>query len=156
MPTIRKYWDLEEFEKKINEYFIKCDEAVRDIYDKKGNYVKTIYKPYTVTGLCVHLEICRKTLSEMEKEAKYSNTIKRAKTNIEAWQVEHSMNRDIDNTTTIFSLKNNFGWKDKQEIQSTNTNANIDIDLSKLTDEQKKKIMGCNSYDEMLKVVRGE
>ena len=48
----------------------------------------------------------------------------------------------------------NWNVSNKQEIQSTNTN--LDIDLNLLTDEQKKKIMGCNSYDEMLKVVRGE
>jgi DNA-binding XRE family transcriptional regulator len=141
VPRLRKYWDLEEFENKIDEYFINCDKAVRDIYDKKGSYVKTIYKPYTVTGLCVHLDICRQTLSEMEKEDKYSDTIKRAKVKIEAWQVEHSMNRDIDNTTTIFSLKNNFGWKDKQEIESINKNENINVDLNHMSDEELKEIV---------------
>ena len=49
----KKYTEVEIMQQKINEYFKKCD---------KDN------EPYTVTGLCLALDICRDTLLEYSKD----------------------------------------------------------------------------------------
>lgn len=101
--------------KKINEYFKWCDGQKEVIVTDKGT--KVIYKPYTVSGLCLYLDICRDTLCEYEKLEKFSDTIKKAKNRIENWIEEHSLNGDLNPTVSIFNLKNNFGWKDKQQVE---------------------------------------
>lgn len=41
----------------------------------------------------------------------------------------------------IFILKNKFGYRDKIETENVNTNTNMQIDVSKLTDEQLNDIL---------------
>lgn len=112
-----KYKTEREINKKINEYFAKCD-----LTDE----------PYTITGLCIALNITRETLNEYSKNKKFSDTIKKAKLKVENYLEKHLI---TDNSTTgiIFNLKNNFGWKDKQE--------KINVDAS---------------YEEYLKRVEGD
>ena len=81
-------------------------------------------KPYTVTGLAIFLDVDRKTITNYESHEEYFPTIKRAKTRIENWLEEHALMGDANTTMTIFNLKNNFDWKDKQEIESNNKNDN--------------------------------
>lgn len=109
-----KYKNNSTLSKKIDEYFKWCDEKKQIIIAEKVN--KVIYKPYTVSGLCLYLGICRDTLCEYEKNPKFSDTVRRAKNRIENWIEEHSLNGDLNPTISIFNLKNNFGWRDKQEI----------------------------------------
>ena len=87
-------------QQKIDKYFNECD--------KKN-------EPYTVTGLCLALDICRDTLSEYVKDKKFSDTIKKAKLKVENYLEKHLIT-DSSTTGIIFNLKNNFGWKDKQEL----------------------------------------
>lgn len=96
-----KYKTKEEIQEKIDKYFMDCD--------RKN-------EPYTVTGLCLALDICRDTLSEYMKKDEFSDTIKKAKLKVENYLEKRLIN---DNSTTgiIFNLKNNFGWKDKQEVE---------------------------------------
>lgn len=111
-----KYTAKEELAKKINEYFEWCDSQKKIITTEKGG-VSIIYKPYTITGLCVYLGITRETLCQYEKKPEFSDTIKNAKLKIENWVEEKSLTGDLNPTVSIFNLKNNFGWKDKQEIE---------------------------------------
>lgn len=115
---------VDELKNKINEYFEKCD---------KDN------RPYTITGLALALDIDRDTLLNYEKKEEYFGTIKRAKQKVEE-QLEISL---YGNSVTgiIFNLKNNFGWKDKQEIES-NINANINNPYKELSTEDLKKLAG--------------
>ncbi len=130
----KKYSEKEDFQNKVNAYFEWCDSQKQAIPSEKG--IKIIYKPYTVSGLCLYLDITRETLCQYEKDEIFSDTIKRAKGRIENWIEEHAMTRDIDNTSAIFNLKNNFGWRDKQEIESYNKNENLNIEM---TDEEREK-----------------
>ena len=56
-------------------------------------------------------------MSEEERK-EYSNTIKKAKRRIQA-EYEELLYQKGSNTGAIFTLKNNYDWKDKQEIVST-------------------------------------
>lgn len=122
----KKYSELELFQKKTDEYFKMCDEKE---------------KPYTITGLCLYLDICRDTLIEYEKREEFIDTIKRAKNKVENYVEENSLLGKLNPTVSIFNLKNNFGWKDKQEIE-TNQNIKVDNPYKNLTEEELKKLAG--------------
>lgn len=111
------YEDVEQMEKDIEKYFKECD--------KKD-------KPYTVSGLAYALDMDRRSLLNYSKDEKFFPTIKRAKQKIEQ-QLEEKGLMGISNATfTIFNLKNNFDWVDKQEQEITSNNRyNIINDLPK-------------------------
>ena len=113
----KAYTKVKTMQQKIDEYFNECDKNK---------------EPYTITGLCIALDICRDTLSEYMKNDEFSDTIKKAKLKVENYLEKHLIT-DSSTTGIIFNLKNNFGWKDKQE--------NINVDTS---------------YEEYLKRVEGD
>lgn len=47
----------------------------------------------------------------------------------------------LNATFTIFDMKNNHGWVDKQEIDQTSRNINLDKDISDLSDDELQKIL---------------
>ena len=94
----RAYTEVEIMQRKIDKYFKECEEKCQ---------------PYTVTGLCIALDICRDTLSEYMKNEEFSDTIKKAKLKVENYLERHLIT-DSSTTGIIFNLKNNFGWSDKQ------------------------------------------
>lgn len=118
----KKYTEVEIMQQKINKYFEECD---------KDN------EPYTVTGLCLALNICRDTLAEYAKKEEFSDTIKKAKLKVENYLERHLI---TDNSTTgiIFNLKNNFGWTDKQQLEHSGNINNPFEGLS--TDELRQLI----------------
>ena len=99
----RKYKNAEEMQVVIDNYFDMCDNCRR---------------PYTISGLARHLGITRKTLLEYQKKygGEYGEIIEEAKTRIEEF-VEACLFKNGIATGTIFNLKNNFGWNDKQEVE---------------------------------------
>lgn len=97
----KKYERVEDMEEAIEKYFAE--------QDKKG-------MPYTVSGLALALDMTRETLLRYEENDIFSDTIKRAKQKIEEY-VETRLFVSGIATGVIFNLKNNFGWKDKQEIE---------------------------------------
>ena len=101
MGRLKKYENVEDMEKDIEKYFAE--------QDKKG-------MPYTVSGLALALGMTRETLLRYEENDIFSDTIKRAKQKIEEY-VETRLFVSGIATGVIFNLKNNFGWKDKQEIE---------------------------------------
>ncbi|MDU7363901.1 terminase small subunit [Clostridium sp.] len=113
-----KFKTPEELSERIEEYFSLCE---------KDKIIPTI------TGLAYTLNTTRKTLLEYENsnensrlkgvedsvKAEYINTIKRAKQRIEM-EYEQALFNKNSVVGAIFTLKNNYGWVDKQEIQQTN------------------------------------
>lgn len=99
----RKYKNAEEMKLVIEEYFDMCNNNRR---------------PYTVAGLARHLGLTRKSLLEYQKKygGEYAVIIEDAKTRIEEF-VEACLFKSGIATGTIFNLKNNFGWSDKQEVE---------------------------------------
>jgi hypothetical protein len=124
----------EAFNKKVAEYFDYCDTKTMMIGDR------VITKPYTISGLALFLDISRETLNNYEAIPDFLDTIKKAKTKIENYVEEMSLNGLLNPTVSIFNLKNNFGWKDKTEVE---TKASVTIsNYKELTTEELKKLAG--------------
>ena len=111
-----KYTNVEDMQKDIDKYFAECDEK---------------QKPYTVSGLAYALGTNRQTLINYEDKSEFIDTIKSAKAKIELFNEEMLYSKDVSTTGVIFNLKNNYGWKDKQEIEAeVNSAVSINIELS--------------------------
>lgn len=112
----KKFKTVEELEQAIEEYFDYCDEN---------------NKPYTISGLAYALDTTRRTLLDYQEQDEYSHTIKKAKAKIERFNEELLFSKDVPTVGVIFNLKNNYDWKDKQEIEAdVNSDVNISIELS--------------------------
>lgn len=121
-----KWGTPEELEQHINSYYQWANENGKRI---------------TVTGLAWWLGCCRQTLLNYEnseenewlnrcsKEDKrrYVASIKQAKRYIEM-NYEESLFNKGEATGAIFTLKNNYNWKDKQEVVTTNSNIEISLE----------------------------
>ncbi|MCR6516312.1 DNA-packaging protein [Clostridium sp. LY3-2] len=121
-----KFKSPEELQEKVDEYF-------KWVEDKK--------KYPTISGLAYYLDTTRKTLLEYENcfendrlssvddntKVKFINTIKRAKARIEM-EYEESLFYKNSSVGAIFTLKNNFGWVDKQEIVQENREISVSLE----------------------------
>lgn len=103
----KKYTEIEKLQMKINAYFDLCD---------------SLEKPYTMSGLALALDMDRKTLFNYSKDEQFFPTIKKAKARVEEQLEENALMGKYNPTFAIFNLKNNFDWKDKQELDTTSTN----------------------------------
>lgn len=123
----KKYTEVEIMQQKINKYFEECN---------KNN------EPYTITGLCIALDITRETLREYLKNEQFSDTIKKAKLKVENYLEKHLI---TDNSTTgiIFNLKNNFGWTDKQQLEHS---GNINNPFEKLSTEELRQLINDDKH----------
>ena len=93
---------------KCEEYFCLCDEKKRF---------------YTVVALALYLGFTgRMALFAMLKRRKYVATIRQMLSKIEAQRSEMLINPDNRNSRgSIFDLQNNFGWRDRQDINVSGT-----------------------------------
>lgn len=110
-----KYNSVEELQVLIDEYFSNCDSTG---------------KPYTITGLALALDMTRQGLINYEEREEFLDTIKKAKLKVEGY-AEEQLYKGGNTAGVIFSLKNNYGWVDKQEIKAdvdTDITLNIDIE----------------------------
>ena len=112
-----KYTEAEEMQKKIDKYFEDC---------KLNN------RPYTITGLGLALDMSRQDLINYSKKEKFFDTIKKAKMRVENYLEERLIN-DSSATGIIFNLKNNYGWKDKQE--NVNVGVSYEDYIKRVEDE---------------------
>lgn len=94
----------------------------------------------TITGLAFFLGTTRKTLLDYEccdssnmlkgfddnVKADYIHIIKNAKVRIEAGYEQLLFDKNTV-VGAIFTLKNNFGWVDKQNIEQTNRTIEVDL-----------------------------
>ena len=129
----------DDIENKVNDYFNYCNENS---------------KPFTMSGLALFLDCSRMTLYQYENELiKFNNiseedkkriidTVKRAKRMVEAYQ-EEQLFLGKSPVGTIFSLKNNFNWKDAQEINN-NTTVSTSNPIQQLSTEEIKQLLSEN------------
>ena len=129
----------DDIEQKVEDYFNYCNEN---------------NKPFTMSGLALFLDCSRMTLYQYENELiKFNNiseedkkriidTVKRAKRMVEAYQ-EEQLFLGKSPVGTIFSLKNNFNWKDAQEINN-NTNISAINPIQQLSTEEIKQLLSEN------------
>ena len=140
-----KYKNCEEIQMKIDDYFKECegkvllDDKKHAVTDKYGNPIIVGAKPPTVTGLALALGFAtRKSLLEYQGKKEFVNTITRAKTRIEQYAEERLFDRD-GAAGAKFSLANNFsGWKEKQEVDVSGTEA-AQEKLSELLEQRRKR-----------------
>jgi hypothetical protein len=117
MPAGRPLtWDdPEAFSEAVEEYF-------------KDN------KTPTWSGLALHLGFSsRDSLNDYKKKDGFSDPIKKALMRIENGYEQRLFSQNV--AGAIFALKN-FGWKDKQEVESKSTIHDERIDESNLTDDE--------------------
>lgn len=104
-----KYKTAEEMQVLIDAYFDECKEESR---------------PLTISGLAYALDMTREGLIHYTAKEQFTDTILRAKKKIEAF-AEESLWTVKNSSGVMFSLKNNYKWKDKHEIEQ-----NITIDTA--------------------------
>lgn len=122
MARPRKYTRVEDMQAAIDKYFLECDMKE---------------EPYTMSGLALALDFdSRRSLLnycdyEDEEEQAFLPTIKRARAKCEANIERGLLSGKYNATGAIFNLKNNYDWKDKQEVTAdVNSSVNINIELS--------------------------
>ena len=110
----RKY-EPEELTQAIIKYF-----EYMDIENKEHKEQGEKQRPFTISGLCNYLDIHMDTWCEYSKKQEYSDSIKKAKKCVEQYIEEGLLNGTLNPIGAIFNLKNNFGWVDKIDINTTN------------------------------------
>ncbi len=115
------YNTAEEMQEKIDAYFLSC---FRPLFDKNGNpvinpltqkFYLEQYKPFTMSGLANALDMSRQSLLNYSKDEDFFDTIERARRKVEVYTEEKLFQKETCNGSK-FSLSNNFGWSEKQEI----------------------------------------
>ena len=104
-----KYKTNQELQDAVDAYFLSIDQY---------NDEHEAHKPYTVAGLALHLDVDTDTVRNYEKRDEFFGTIKKAKQKIEE-QLETKLH-GANVAGIIFNLKNNYGWKDRQDITTDN------------------------------------
>lgn len=121
-----KFTDPDKLDEQIEDYFIWCEKNK---------------KIPTVTGLAVHLDTDRLTLLHYENsldnpsydkldydvKVKLINSIKRAKQRVES-EYEQALFNKNSAVGAIFTLKNNYKWVDKQEIEQSNKTIEVTLE----------------------------
>jgi len=109
-------------QEKVDEYFTYCDNRIVEINvpNKTSGTIEVIGvnkpEPYTWPGLAYHLGFAdRQSLLDYGKREAFSCTVTRAKLKIESQRNLAALEGQQDCKFAQFDLKNNFGWKDKQE-----------------------------------------
>ena len=96
-----KFKNEKELQKKVDAWLKKCKKEER---------------PLTITGLALALDTTRDVLIDYENREEFSYTIKKAKLVCENY-AEEFLFHGKNVVGAIFNLKNNYGWKEKQEIE---------------------------------------
>lgn len=106
-------YTLSKIQDSIAAYFDYCG------IDECGYPLGKDHKPPTITGLCCYLHTTRDLLIDYEGKPQFSDTIKRAKQRIEAYNECLLVSKAGQVAGVIFNLKNNYGWKDKAELEAS-------------------------------------
>lgn len=121
-----KFTDPDKLDSQIEEFFVWCNKNK---------------KIPTVTGLAVYLDTDRLTLLHYENslddpaydkldydvKVKLINSIKRAKQRVES-EYEQALFNKNSAVGAIFTLKNNYKWVDKQEVEQTNKTIEVTLE----------------------------
>ncbi|HED8268368.1 TPA: hypothetical protein R6D13_001292 [Campylobacter jejuni] len=113
MMTNGKSMTKEELISKIESYF---NERVV----LKETKESVIFAPKTKVGLAVYLGITMQTLGEWEKDKDFGEIVSQAKQKCEMDILNHSLIGTYTPSVSMFLLKNQHGYVDKQEVVSDN------------------------------------
>ncbi|EAH6401883.1 TPA: hypothetical protein SBX32_001478 [Campylobacter coli] len=113
MMTNGKSMTKEELVSKIENYF--SEKTVL-----KETKESVIFAPKTKVGLAVYLGITMQTLGEWEKDKDFGEIVANAKQRCEMDILNHSLIGTYTPSVSMFLLKNQHGYVDKQEVVSDN------------------------------------
>ncbi|MDQ0869032.1 hypothetical protein QFZ70_001505 [Arthrobacter sp. V1I9] len=123
-----KFKTVDELQVAVDSYFDSCDPHLESRLVESGinergetifaqRKVMTEQKPYTVSGLARALGITRDTLLSYAERPEFIDTVEAAKERCHEWAENALFTKSA--TGAAFSLKNNWGWKERQEIDHT-------------------------------------
>lgn len=98
-----KFKSVKELQDKIDAYFSECEKKSR---------------PLTITGLALALDCDRDTLLNYGKREEYFGTLIKARLMCQNY-AEEFLFSGKNVAGAIFNLKNNYSWRDRQEIDHT-------------------------------------
>jgi hypothetical protein len=156
-----KFATVAELKQQIETYFNQCDphtemRRVPDGVKQDGSTnwvtreVMTEQRPYTILGLCRQLKTTRDTLLDYESGKyddrddsdesgeRFSDAIKEAKARVNEQVEERMLSGDAPGAASIFWLKNNSNWKDRQEVDHTTAGQPINPYRELSTEELRK------------------
>jgi len=114
----------EDLQNYIDEYFKECDLnplEEQNWVGKDGEEVlKKTQRPYTIEGLCLHLDIDRKTLLNYQKQEgyeEYFHIVSRAKRKITEQYITHGLAGGFNVALIKLLLTNNSDYKEKTELE---------------------------------------
>lgn len=130
-----QYKTVQALQEVIDEYFDYCENRTRKIYDeKRGVELMISYPaPYTMSGLARRIGLSRQALCEYSHREAYGDAIMRAREKVQE-DVENRLMETKNEKGAMFNLKNNFGWKDKTEIEGS-LGVTVSFDSSLKQDE---------------------
>lgn len=108
-------------------------EALQRDIDKYWEYCKENDKPETIAGLAYYTNVDRHTIYNYDKRDEFFHTIKRARDRILMGGEERAA-AGIGGAGNIFLMKN-YGYKDKQEVESTIKSNDFIEALGRFTDK---------------------
>jgi hypothetical protein len=120
-----KFKTVDELQVAIDSYFDACDPHLESRLVESGinergetifaqRKVMTEQRPYTVSGLARALGITRDTLLSYSERAEFVDTVDSAKERCHEYAENQLFGKSASGAS--FSLKNNWGWKERQEI----------------------------------------
>ncbi|MEI4745892.1 terminase small subunit [Rhodococcus erythropolis] len=123
-----KFTTVEDLQAAIDGYFYMQDPHTEDRLVESGvteagetiflkRKVMTDPKPYTVSGLARALGIHRETLINYGERDEFSDSVRAAYERCHEFAETQLYSRNSSGAS--FSLKNNWGWKDRQEVDHT-------------------------------------
>lgn len=123
-----KFPDPVAFDGMIDDFFIYCEDNEK--------------KP-TLERLAVYIGTNHETLSDYENRPEFSASVKKAKQRCLAWLIDNGL--DARNPAMqIFLAKNNYGYKDKTEVETTVTVVNY---ADRLSAAEERKRLQANTID---------
>lgn len=137
----REYQSVDDFNAKVEEYFKEIEDANEESMRKFGK----LCRAPNIAGLCLHLEISKETFYNYAKRVDGKNqsfvdSIKRASQALESYKLEKASLGQLKEITTIFDLKNNHGYVDKQELTLNETGDKLTAEEIKQRLKAKKEV----------------
>jgi hypothetical protein len=143
-----KFKTPEELQKKIDDYFNSCfrpliDKENKLVKDDKNEIILVQFKPFTITGLAVSLDVDRVSLLDYSERVDFSCIISRAKAKCEQYAEEMLFNRDSARGAQFVLNTSYRRWIERREIETKNENITTvkqQIDITKLSNEDVIKL----------------
>lgn len=100
-------------------------------------------EPPSIASLCLFLGISRDTWAKYARRRGFREIVEHTRTRIEAYLVGRLESRHTQGV--IFNLKNNFGWKDKQEV-GLDEDTRKAVSVERFLREEGKRAEGAYEY----------